>query len=128
MIIKHHMCLGRRVLRLDYEAYVPMAVAEMKKIGNEARQRWQLKRIGVWHRTGTVPVGETSIVIAVSSVHRHDALQAVSYLIDELKARVPIWKKEVLADGEAEWRANAEAKRASCCDTYQQCTDKQAKE
>ncbi|RKP04685.1 Molybdopterin biosynthesis MoaE [Thamnocephalis sphaerospora] len=104
---------GRRVLRLDYEAYAPMAEAEMRKIGDEARSRWALIRIGVWHRTGTVPVGETSIVIAVSSAHRHDALQAASYMIDELKARVPIWKKEVLADGEAEWRANAEAKRSA---------------
>jgi molybdopterin synthase catalytic subunit len=86
-----------------------MAKAELKKISLEARNRWMLHRIGIWHRIGLVPVGETSVVIAVSSVHRQAALEATSFLIDTLKARVPIWKKEVLATGEADWKANSEA-------------------
>ncbi|KAI9593052.1 Molybdopterin biosynthesis MoaE [Syncephalis fuscata] len=100
---------GKSVVRLEYEAYVPMAVAELRKIGQEARMKWSLHRIGVWHRTGLVPVGETSVVIAVSSVHRHAALEATTFIIDTLKERVPIWKKEVLASGEADWKANTEA-------------------
>ena len=85
-----------------------MAEAELRKTGAEARAKWSLHRIGVWHRTGIVPVGETSVVIAVSSAHRHAALEATAFLIDTLKARVPIWKKEVLATGEADWKANVE--------------------
>ncbi|KAI8056807.1 Molybdopterin biosynthesis MoaE [Syncephalis plumigaleata] len=96
----------KMVIRLEYEAYVPMAEAELKRIGREARKKWTLHRIGIWHRIGQVPVGETSVLIAVSSVHRKAALEATSYIIDALKLRVPIWKKEVLATGEAEWRAN----------------------
>ncbi|RKP23774.1 Molybdopterin biosynthesis MoaE [Syncephalis pseudoplumigaleata] len=100
---------GKRVLQLEYEAYVPMAEAELRKIGREARSQWTLHRIGIWHRTGVVPVGETSVVIAVSSAHRQAALEAASFLIDALKARVPIWKKELLDTGEAHWKANSEA-------------------
>ena len=72
------------------------------------RQRWQLKRVAVAHRTGVVPVGQASVIIAVSSAHRAAALEATRFAIDDLKATVPIWKKEVYDDS-ASWKANEEA-------------------
>lgn len=113
---------GKRVLRLEYEAYEPMAVLEIRRICAAARARWDLRVIAVTHRTGHVPIGEPSIEIAISSPHRRDALEAVHFAIDELKAKVPIWKKEVYdeaaspGDGAAgasggntaAWKANAE--------------------
>lgn len=104
---------GKRVLRLEYEAYVPMAEAEMRRICATMRSKWDLKVIAMTHRTGLVPIGEPSIEIAVSSPHRRDSLEAVHFAIDELKARVPIWKKEVYDEPEAQepsaaWKANAE--------------------
>ena len=86
---------GKRVLRLEYEAYQPMAEREMLKVIRAARARWQLRHVAVSHRIGLVPTTESSIEIAVSSAHRREALEAAHFIIDELKARVPIWKKEV---------------------------------
>eukprot|EP00941_MAST-03F_sp_MAST-3F-sp1_P004006 g4006.t1 len=91
---------GRVVTRLEYEAYEPMAIKEMKKICVSARERFvDISRIAVYHRLGVVKVKEASIVIAVSSPHRKDALDAVAYIINTVKATVPIWKKEIYADG-----------------------------
>ncbi|KAI9278006.1 Molybdopterin biosynthesis MoaE [Sporodiniella umbellata] len=90
---------GKKVVSLEYEAYVPMAEKVLDQIIAEARSKWDLKHIGVFHRTGSVPVGQTSVVIAVSSTHRKDGLHATEYLIDTLKAKCPIWKKEVYLDG-----------------------------
>ncbi|KAF5183180.1 Molybdopterin synthase catalytic subunit [Thalictrum thalictroides] len=98
---------GKTVLELRYEAYVPMAVRCIKSICLSARSTWKLDSIAVAHRLGPVPVGETSVFIAVSSVHRADALDACKYVIDELKASVPIWKKEVYSNGEV-WKENSE--------------------
>ncbi|XP_021906646.1 molybdopterin synthase catalytic subunit [Carica papaya] len=98
---------GKTVLELRYEAYVPMATRCIKSICSAARLSWKLHSIAVAHRLGPVPVGETSVFIAVSSVHRADALDACKFLIDELKASVPIWKKEVYANGEV-WKENSE--------------------
>lgn len=98
---------GKRVVELRYEAYVSMAVRLLKSICSSARSSWDLDSIAVAHRLGTVPVGETSVFVAVSSVHRSDALEACRYLIDEIKASVPIWKKEVYANGEV-WKENSE--------------------
>ena len=72
------------------------------------RQRWDVCKVAIAHRTGVVPVGESSVVIAVSSAHRREALEATQFGIDELKASVPIWKKEVYEDGST-WKANKEA-------------------
>jgi molybdopterin synthase catalytic subunit len=80
---------------------------KFRKIIGEMREKWDLKNVAVFHRLGSVPVGETSVSIGVSSVHRREALEAVAYCIDELKARVPIWKKEVYQDGTS-WKQNAE--------------------
>lgn len=98
---------GKAVLELRYEAYVPMATRCIQSVCSSARESWDLHSIAVAHRLGTVPVGETSVFIAVSSVHRADALEACRYLIDEIKATVPIWKKEVYSNGEV-WKENTE--------------------
>ena len=98
---------GRRVVRLEYECYQVMAEKELHLLCGDMRGLWSLCRVAVIHRTGDVPVGEVSVVIAASSVHRRDCLDAVSWAIDELKRRVPIWKKEVYEDGSV-WKQNAE--------------------
>ena len=99
---------GKRVARLEYEAYVPMAEKELKRLCGKVRERWNVERIAVVHRTGVVPLGEASVVIAVSSAHRKEALEAVHFAIDDLKATVPIWKKEVYTDGTNSWKENKE--------------------
>ena len=101
---------GKAVTRLEYEAYEPMALKEMAAIADAARTKWTLARIAIVHRLGVVPVREASVVIAVSSAHRREALEALQFLIDTLKARVPIWKKEWYADETGAWKENAEAK------------------
>jgi molybdopterin synthase catalytic subunit len=83
------------LLRLDYDAYPEMALAQMQKLVDRARQHWPVSRVALWHRTGPVPVGEASVIIAVSCPHRSDAFEACRFLIDELKKEIPIWKKEV---------------------------------
>jgi molybdopterin synthase catalytic subunit len=94
---------GRPVESLEYEAYGEMARSEIQGLIAEARQRWQVARCSVIHRYGLLRVGEISVAIAVSSPHRDAAFQAARYLIDTLKERAPIWKKERFADGEAAW-------------------------
>jgi molybdopterin synthase catalytic subunit len=94
---------GRSVQKLDYEAYPPMALKMMEQIELEARTRWQFHNAAIVHRIGTVPVGEPSVVIAVSSSHREEAFQACRFMIDRLKEIVPIWKKEYFSDGTVEW-------------------------
>ncbi|XP_050373055.1 molybdopterin synthase catalytic subunit [Argentina anserina] len=98
---------GKTVVELRYEAYVPMAIRCMKSICSLARASWNLVSIAVAHQLGPVPVGKTSVFIAVSSVHRVDSLDACKFIIDEIKASVPIWKKEVYANGEV-WKENSE--------------------
>ena len=82
-----------------------MAIKCLKSLCSSARSSWDLHSIVVAHRLGTVPVGETSVFVAVSAVHRDAALEACRFLIDELKATVPIWKKEVYTNGEV-WKEN----------------------
>jgi molybdopterin synthase catalytic subunit len=90
---------GRRVLRLEYEAYEDMALPLMEKIAAEARQRWRVTDVRIVHRLGRLEVGEASVAVAVASPHRGEAFDACRYAIDTLKASVPIWKKEFYADG-----------------------------
>ena len=90
---------GRQVIRLEYEAYPEMALAEMRKIGETARQRWPIDRVAIVHRIGVVPIGEASVVIAVSAAHRRAAFEACHFAIDRLKQVVPIWKKEHFEGG-----------------------------
>jgi molybdopterin synthase catalytic subunit/molybdopterin converting factor small subunit len=93
---------GRTVTHLDYEAYEGMAEQVMEEIADALRARYELTAIAIHHRIGRVSIGETSVVIAVSAPHRQDALAACKDAIDELKERVPLWKKEVYEGGE-EW-------------------------
>ena len=91
---------GRRVTQLEYEAYPEMALAEMRKIGEAARERWRIAGIAIVHRIGVVPIGDASVVIAVSAAHRAPAFAACHFAIDRLKEVVPIWKKEHFDGGE----------------------------
>jgi molybdopterin synthase catalytic subunit len=93
---------GRQVVYLEYDAYPAMAVAKMREIGGEIRARWPVDRIAMVHRVGRLIVGEASVAIAIASPHRQEALQACAYAIERLKEIVPVWKKEVWADG-SEW-------------------------
>ena len=95
---------GKPVIRLEFEAYENMALKEMQKIADEAYAKWPLQRVLIHHRTGVLQVGEIPVIIAVSSAHRDAAFEACRYIIDTLKQTVPIWKKEIFADGE-EWVA-----------------------
>ena len=91
---------GRRTCYLVYEAYEPMALSEMERLGVDAHRQFQIAHIGIVHRTGRLEIGETSVVITVSAPHRKAAFEACEWLIRELKRTVPIWKKEVFEDGE----------------------------
>jgi molybdopterin converting factor subunit 1 len=91
---------GRRTLYLVYEAYEPMALSEMKRLGDQAHEQFEIAHIGIVHRTGRLEIGETSVIIAVSAPHRRAAFAACEWAIRELKRTVPIWKKEVFEDGE----------------------------
>ena len=91
---------GRESLHLEYEAYQPMAVSEMQKLGRRAHEKFDITHIGIVHRLGRLEIGETSVVISVAAPHRRSAFEACEWLIKELKRTVPIWKKEFYADGE----------------------------
>lgn len=99
---------GKKVVRLEYEAYEPMAKKEMSKLCSELRSKWSLHNIAIHHRLGLVEVTEASVVIAVSSPHRKASLEAVQFAIDKLKETVPIWKKEIYEEGGEEWKQNQE--------------------
>lgn len=91
---------GRETLHLFYEAYEPMALKEMRKLIDQAKQDFEISNVGMVHRLGKLEIGETSVVISVAAPHRRAAFAACEWLIVELKQTVPIWKKEVYADGE----------------------------
>lgn len=94
---------GQPLAALDYEAYREMAHSQLEGLAQRARQRWPVLKIVLLHRIGRVPVGEPSVVIAVSTPHRAEAFDACRWLIDTLKAEVAIWKKEIWEDGTASW-------------------------
>jgi len=96
----HHN--DRPVLRLEYSAYGAMAEAECERIVREAEARWDCA-VALRHRVGTLAVGEAAVAIAVASAHREEAFAACRFVIEEVKRRVPIWKREVFADGSVEW-------------------------
>jgi molybdopterin synthase catalytic subunit len=100
---------GRQdVQRLEYEAYEEMVVPKLAEIAAEARARWPMTgRVVLVHRIGTLELGESSVVVAVSSPHRAEAFAAARYAIDALKVSVPVWKREVWAEG-SEWATNAQ--------------------
>jgi molybdopterin synthase catalytic subunit len=96
----HHR--GREVLRLEYSAYGPMAEAECARIIAEAVSRWDVA-VALKHRVGALAIGDTAVAIAAAAAHRDEAFLACRYIIEELKRRVPIWKREVYADGSVGW-------------------------
>lgn len=99
---------NKKVIKLEYEAYEPMALKEMNNICSKIRSQWNIEHIAIYHRLGEVGVTEASVIIAVSSCHRQETLKAVEYAINTLKASVPIWKKEVYDAEEPEWKENKE--------------------
>jgi len=90
------------VSEIYYEAYREMAEEKMREIENEARKKWNIKKLAAIHRIGNLKVGETSIIIGVCSEHRHEAFEACKYIINSVKNRVPIWKKEI-SDESQKW-------------------------
>ncbi len=100
-VVRNH-ARGKQIRYLEYEAYEEMAREQILAIVDEARQHWGVERIAVAHRFGRLEIGEASVIIVVASPHRAEAFDACRYIIDTLKAKVPIWKKEVATDGE-EW-------------------------
>jgi molybdopterin synthase catalytic subunit len=101
-MVRDHAPGRSGVSSLEYEAYAGVVEATIEGILAEARQRWPIIRVAVSHRTGLLTVGEPAVVVAVSAAHRDDAFPAARFLIDEVKARAPIWKKESWSGGE-EW-------------------------
>lgn len=97
----HHQ--GREVLRLEYEAYEPVAVKEGEKILAEAVEKFGVSHIHCIHRVGPLDLGGIAVWVGVSAGHRGEAFDACRYVIDEVKARVPIWKKEFFEDGDTGW-------------------------
>ncbi len=100
--VRDHSSGKSGVTHLEYEAYDGVVVDKIKEIVAEATQRWELERVVAVHRVGSLKVGEASVAVAVGSAHRDEAFSAARYVIDELKARVPIWKKEHWPGG-ADW-------------------------
>ncbi|MEP5363813.1 MAG: molybdenum cofactor biosynthesis protein MoaE [Reichenbachiella sp.] len=91
---------GKAVVKLDFEAYEPMAIKELQKIVDRAKSQWPILKYAISHRTGVVEIGEEAVVIAVSTAHRQAAFESCKFIIDELKKTVPIWKKEIFEDGD----------------------------
>lgn len=94
---------GRAVSQLEYSAYAPMAQREMLRIADEARSEFGTGAIHVVHRVGRLEIGEASVAITVASPHRGEAYEASRYVIEQLKQRVPVWKREGYVDGDTEW-------------------------
>lgn len=91
---------GRPVVRLEFEAYEPMAISEMRKIAARAAEQWPVQKMSIHHRVGSLEIGGIAVIIAVSTPHRKAAFAACAFAIDTLKETVPIWKKEIFEDGE----------------------------
>ena len=91
---------GKKVIKLEFEAYEPMALKEMRKIAEKAFEKWPVQKLLIHHRIGILQVGEVPVIIAVSCAHRDAAFETCRCIIDTLKQTVPIWKKEIFEDGE----------------------------
>jgi molybdopterin synthase catalytic subunit len=100
LVRNHHA--GRAVIRLDYSAYGPMAEAECGRIVAEAASRWDAA-IALEHRIGSLEIGDAAVAIVAASAHRESAFAACRFVIDEVKRRVPVWKREYYADGSVVW-------------------------
>jgi molybdopterin synthase catalytic subunit len=100
-IVRDHHA-GRRVVRLEYSAYGPMAEAECGRIVAHAESRWSVA-VRLRHRVGALEVGDLALVVIAASAHREEAFAACRYVVEEVKRRVPVWKHEFYADGGVEW-------------------------
>ena len=100
LVRDHHQ--GRAVLRLDYSAYGPMAEAECGRIVAEAEARWAVA-VALQHRVGALAIGDAAVAVVVASAHRDEAFAACRHVIEEVKRRVPVWKREYYADGTVAW-------------------------
>ncbi|HET6797434.1 MAG TPA: molybdenum cofactor biosynthesis protein MoaE [Gemmatimonadales bacterium] len=107
-IVRNHQS-GRAVVGLDYSAYAPMAEAVSQEIVSEAESRWDVA-VSLLHRIGKLSVGDTAVAVVAASAHRDDAFLACRYVIEQVKRRVPIWKKEYYADGSVMWVGSGEAR------------------
>jgi len=96
----------RQVNYLFYEAYHSMALQQLAQIGEEVHKKYKIEKIAITHRIGRVNIEEASVIIAVSSGHRAESIEACHFAIDTLKEIVPIWKKEFMEEGDPEWIAN----------------------
>jgi molybdopterin synthase catalytic subunit len=94
---------GRKVTRLEYEAYEPMAVAALEKLEGDARKQFKIAACRIVHRLGPVPLAEASVAVVVAAAHRQPAFDACQWAMNELKRNVPIWKKEFFGGSDAEW-------------------------
>jgi molybdopterin synthase catalytic subunit len=94
---------GQQVLRLEYEVYEPLAIKEGQRILAEATQRFGLRKAAAIHRSGMLELTDVAVIVSVASPHRSEAFDGCRYIIDQLKSRLPIWKKEHYANGTAEW-------------------------
>ncbi len=116
--------LGREVVAVGYDAATPLAEKVLNEIATEALSRWgDTIRVCVLHRVGKLSVGEVSVAIGVSSKHRDESYQASRYIIEEIKKRAPIWKKEFYSDGETEW-----LKGHALCQHHHEDDDRDEKE
>ena len=100
LVRDHHQ--GRSVLRLEYSAYGPMAEAECGRIVADAEKRWRVA-VGLQHRIGALAIGDAAVAVVVASAHREEAFAACRHVIEEVKRRVPVWKREYYADGTVAW-------------------------
>ena len=101
LVRDHHG--GRAVERLEYSAYAPMAEQECANILAEAHARWPMAQVALEHRVGALVIGDTAVAVAAAAAHRDEAFLACRYVIEEVKRRVPIWKREYYADGSVGW-------------------------
>ncbi len=101
-VVRNHQS-GAQVLSLEYEAYPEMAERMLSDIVAEARDRWSFRKASVVHRTGLLHPGDVAVCVTVASDHRHEALSACGYIMDHLKMRAPIWKRECLQSGQTRW-------------------------
>lgn len=100
LVRNHHE--GRPVLRLDYSAYAPMAEAECARIVAEAESRWRVA-VALRHRVGSLAIGDVAVAVVAASAHRDEAFAACRHVIEEVKRRVPVWKREFYVDGTIAW-------------------------
>ena len=101
LVRDHHG--GRAVLRLEYSAYAPMAEKECATILGEAHAQWPMAQVALEHRIGVLGIGDAAVAVAAAAPHRDEAFAACRYVIEQVKHRVPIWKREYYADGSVGW-------------------------